>query len=92
MNKLEQLKERALQNSEVRCEYDSLADEFSLIDKLLSMRASAGLTQEALAQRMGTNKSNICRLEKGNTNPNLGTLKKYAKACGFELTMEFHAA
>lgn len=91
MSSLKQLKERALQNNEVRSEYDALEDEFALTKQLLNMRAAAGLTQEQLAQRMGTKKSNISRLEKGNTNPSLKTLQKYAKACGFEITMDFHA-
>jgi DNA-binding XRE family transcriptional regulator len=92
MSNLQQLKARALQNEEVRSEYDALQDEFELINKLLTMRTTAGLTQEELARRMGTKKSNISRLETGNTNPSLKTLRKYARACGFAITMDFHAA
>lgn len=92
MSKLQQLKERALQNSSVRREYEALAEEFELIDKLLKMRESAGLTQDELARRMGTKKSNVCRLEKGNANPSWKTLKKYAHACGFQITMDVCAA
>lgn len=89
MSKLQRLKDRALQNPDVRREYDALAEEFKLIDSLLKMRSAAGLTQDELAKHMGTQKSNISRLEKGNTNPRWGTLKKYAHACGFEITMDF---
>ena len=92
MTKLAQLKQRALQNPEVLDEYEALTPEFELIDSLLKMRASAHLTQEELARRMGTKKSNICRLEKGGANPSWATLKKYAHACGFEIKMDFHAA
>lgn len=92
MSKLQQLKERAFQKPKVQREYDALTEEFDLIDKLLNMRAVAGLTQDELARRMGTRKSNICRIEKGNTNPSWKTLKKYAHACGFEISMDFHAA
>jgi len=92
MSKLQQLKERAFQQPDVRQEYDALSEEFEMIDKLLNMRTSAGLTQDEVARRMGTKKSNISRLEKGNTNPSWNTLKKYAHACGFEITMDFHAA
>ena len=91
MNNLQRLKERALQNPEVRREYNALADEFEFINALLRMRSAAGLTQEELARRMGTKKSNIGRLENGRTNPSWATLKKYAHACGFELTMDFRA-
>lgn len=92
MSSLQQLKDRALQNEDVRTEYDALADEFELVSKLLTIRTAAGLTQDQLAHRMGTKKSNISRLEKGHTNPSLKTLKKYAKACGYEVSMDFHVA
>ena len=92
MSKLQQLKERALQQAEVRQEYDALSEEFEMIDKLLKIRSAAGLTQDEVARRMGTQKSNVCRLEKGNGNPSWNTLKKYAHACGFEVTVDFHAA
>lgn len=53
------------------------------------MRKQAGLTQEQAAILMGTQKSNISRLEHGETNPQLSTLQKYARACGYELTLGF---
>lgn len=87
---LETLKKRALAKAEVKHEYDQLQSEFSLIDPLLSMRTKAGLTQEEVAQRMQTNKSNISRLEQGNANPRWSTLQKYAHACGFGLTLKPH--
>jgi DNA-binding XRE family transcriptional regulator len=90
MTKLQQLKKRALKNADVRKEYEALAEEFAIINQLLKMRNAAGLTQEELALRMGTQKSNICRLEKGNTNPSWATLKNYAKACGFDIHIESH--
>lgn len=85
---LQKLKQRALTNPEVRAEYEKLDSEFDLIDKLLSMRTKAGLTQEQLAERMQTQKSNVSRLENGNTNPSWSTLLKYAHACGFELSLK----
>ncbi|MFV9472877.1 helix-turn-helix domain-containing protein [Advenella sp. RU8] len=82
---LKKLKQRAFENSEVKQEYDKLTEEFALVDQLLSMRSKAGLTQEEVARRMQTQKSNISRLERGNSNPSWNTLVKYAHACGFEL-------
>lgn len=87
---IEKLKRRAFKNTEVKAEYDKLESEFKLIDELLSMRASAGLTQEQLAEKMQTKKSNVSRLETGNTNPSWSTLRKYADACGFELSLQSH--
>ncbi|MBJ7554344.1 helix-turn-helix protein [Marinomonas spartinae] len=85
---LQKLKQRAFKNSDVKAEYDKLEAEFNLIDQLLSMRTKAGLTQEQVAEKMNTQKSNISRLERGNTNPSWATLLKYAHACGYELSLK----
>lgn len=86
---LRELKNKALQRVETKNEYDRLEAEFELIDALLTMRQQSGLTQDEVARRMGTQKSNISRLEKGSVNPSWKTLQNYAHACGFELTMKF---
>src|SRR5690606_41414850 len=78
MKSFKDFKKKALENAEVRKEYDSLQDEFNLIDQLVTMRTSAGLTQEEVANKLGTNKSNISRLEHGKGNPSWSTLNKYA--------------
>ena len=85
---LHNLKQRALENLEVKAEYEKLTEEFAFINQLLTMRNQAGLTQEEVAKRMQTQKSNISRLERGNSNPSWQTLVKYAHACGFELTLQ----
>ena len=84
------LKNRAFKNPEVKDEYDQLESEFQFIDQLLRMRTKAGLTQEQVAERMKTQKSNISRLERGNANPSWATLLKYAHACGFDLSIKPH--
>ncbi len=88
---LQSLKERALQNEDVRKEYDALESEFALINQLLEMRKAAGLTQEQVAAVMHTKKSNISRLEKGGVAPKIDTLKRYADACGYDLNLTFQA-
>ena len=44
MMNLKALKEQALQNPEVKAEYERLAPEFALASTLISMRQRAGLT------------------------------------------------
>lgn len=88
MKSFKDFKKKALENPEVRKEYDALQDEFNLIDQLVTMRTSAGLTQEEVANKLGTNKSNISRLERGKGNPSWSTLNKYAAACGFRVKLE----
>jgi DNA-binding XRE family transcriptional regulator len=63
--------------------YDALAIEYAVVNEMLAARARAGLTQEAVASRMGTSKSTVSRLESaGKHAPSLTSLKKYAKAVG----------
>ncbi|NHB97591.1 helix-turn-helix domain-containing protein [Photorhabdus stackebrandtii] len=89
MSSLKSLKSKALANPNVKAEYDTLEPEFELINTLLRIRHAAGLTQNQVAQRMGTKEANISRLEKGNGNSTLKTLLNYAKACNCELHFSF---
>jgi len=73
--------------------WDALEEEYAALETLLSARKTAGLTQEQLADRMGTTKSAISRLESSLRNekhsPSFATLKKYANACGKKLVVQF---
>ena len=69
--------------------YESLELEYALANQMLKARAKAGLTQDAVAERMGTTKSAVSRLEAaGRHTPSLATLKKYAAAVGCELQVK----
>lgn len=50
--------------------------------QLRRVRKSLGMTQELLAERVGTKKSNISRLESGRYNPSLEFLVKVADGLG----------
>jgi DNA-binding XRE family transcriptional regulator len=66
--------------------YEALELEYELANQLLKARTRAGLTQDAIAERMGTTKSAISRLEgSGKHAPSLTTLQKYARAVGCKL-------
>ena len=51
----------------------------------------SGLTQEELAKKLHTQKSNISRLENVNSkiSPRLSTIEEYAKAMGYNLEINF---
>ena len=69
--------------------YDALAFEYQVADQLLQARARAGLTQDAVAERMGTTKSAISRLESaGKHTPSLSTLQRYARAVGCDIQVK----
>jgi transcriptional regulator with XRE-family HTH domain len=85
----EQLKSKALENLDVREQYEKLEEEFSLLQQMLAARQRAGLNQAEVAQRMGTKAPSVTRLESslnnGKHSPSLVTLRKYAKAVGCKL-------
>jgi DNA-binding XRE family transcriptional regulator len=69
--------------------YDALELEYQVVDQLLKARTRAGLTQDAVAEIMGTTKSAISRLEAaGKHAPSLNTLKRYAHAVGCKLQVK----
>src|ERR1035437_7423303 len=78
--------ERASKRRGFGSAYEALEVEYALAHEMLAARARAGLTQEAVAGRMGTTKSAISRLESaGKHAPSMASLKKYAAAVGCKL-------
>ena len=82
-----EFKKKALQNEEVKKEYDALKPLFTIKKELVAARIAKGMTQDEIAKKIGTSKSNISRLESLNNSyiPNLATLMKYAEALGMRL-------
>ena len=87
------LKSTALAKGTVKSEYDALAPEFELLHQMLKARTRAGLSQQDVAKRMGTQSPAVTRLESalssGRHSPSISTLKRYAKAVGCELQIKF---
>lgn len=66
--------------------YADLESEHLLVRELLGARMRAGLTQEEVAEAMGTTKSAVSRLEAaGKHSPSVSTLKRYAQAVGCDV-------
>lgn len=57
-------------------------------------RESLGLSLQDVAERMGTDRANVSRLESSPGNPTVATLARYAEALGKRLliTFEDHSA
>lgn len=82
----EEFLKKARKRGGFREAYNELGDEYTLVRELLCARSRAGLTQEAVAERMGTTKSAVSRLEAaGKHSPSVMTLKNYAQAVGCEV-------
>jgi transcriptional regulator with XRE-family HTH domain len=85
---LKHFKSEILKNEKDNALYEKLEPEYSLLDELIAARQAAGLTQEQIAKRMGTQKSNISRFENSllqRPSPTLETLEKYAAALNCHL-------
>ena len=81
--------EKALARKGFAEAYNALELEYQVADQLLRARARAGLTQDAVAERMGTTKSAISRLESaGKHTPSLSTLQRYARAVGCDIQVK----
>jgi predicted transcriptional regulator len=88
MIKLATLKKRLMKNSKFRTEYEKADAEFSIIEALIHARTLAKLSQAEVARRIGTTQSAIARLEAGNTEPTIPTLRRYAEATGKKLRID----
>jgi len=78
-----------LKNPEFKAEYDALEPEFAIVHAMIEARNSSGLTQQQLSERTGIAQGDISKIENGNANPSLRTLKRLAEAMGMKLKLEF---
>jgi ribosome-binding protein aMBF1 (putative translation factor) len=89
MTKVNDLHKKWMKKKEYRQAYEELTPEFTVARAVIKARATAGLTQEQLAQRMETTQSVIARLESGRTRPSTQTLERLATATGTRLKISF---
>lgn len=87
-----EFKIKALKNPEVKEEYERLKPLYDIKAKLIRMRLAEGLTQEEIATKMNTTKSNISRLESTGSKimPNISTLMNYAAVMGYDVSLDFN--
>lgn len=89
MTSYKDYKKTALQNPEVKAEYDALEPEYDIIQALIDTRAKLNITQTELSRKTGITQADISRIENGTRNPSLAMMKKLAKGLGMELKLEF---
>jgi DNA-binding XRE family transcriptional regulator len=83
----ERVRDRLLQDPEVARAWQEteLARKVALL--LVAYRAEHGLTQTALAHKLGMRQPAVARLEAGDHNPSFRTLVRLAEALGVEFTL-----
>ena len=69
--------------------YNALGKEFTLASAMIKARGDADMTQEQVAEAMGTTQAVIARLESGKSLPSTRTLERFAKATHTHLRIIF---
>ena len=82
------IEDRIQRDGEFAQAWEDEKEEWELGQVLLREREKAGLTQEALAGRIGTTRSAACRYERHPTNLTVGILSKIADALGKKLVVK----
>jgi len=81
-------KKELLQDKKIAREYENLKPRYQLVSQLIEARVKKGITQEELANRIGTKQSAIARLESGVSNPSIAFLEKVTSALGSKLMIQ----
>lgn len=89
MTKFNDFLAEELKDPEFKAEYDALEPKFAIIQAMIDARKESGLTQKELSEKTGINQADISKLEHGNANPSLRTLKRLAAGMGRTLKVEF---
>lgn len=69
--------------------FSAAADPEAIGKVLTAAREEAGMTKAAVAAEMATVPKSIIRLEKGEQNPTIQTIDRFAKALGYTVRIEF---
>lgn len=88
MKTVKQLHKGWLKDPSYREAHKELEEEFEVSRALIEARSKANLTQAEVATIMETSQAAVARLEAGNSNPSVATLKRYAKATGSHLKIQ----
>jgi len=85
MKTYQSYKKEMLKNKVTKKEYENLAFEFAIIEKIIEKRNKNGLTQKDLAEAIGTKQSSIARFESGSYSPTLSFISKISSVLNLKL-------
>jgi len=83
--KYKDFRAQRLMDPEVRREYEALEPEFRLIRSILLLRNQMNISQMQLAKLAGMKQPAISRLERGDSNITINTLRRVADALNADL-------
>jgi len=80
---------KQLENPGFKKEWNYLEPEYNTMQAMIEARKRCNLTQKELAKRTGIDQSDISKIETGNANPALSTLKRLADGMDMVLKLDF---
>lgn len=86
------LAEEQLADPKFKAEWQRLAPAREFASTLLRYRAEHGLSQRALAKRLGLSQPRIVKLESGEHNPEIDTIINAARQLGIEFALDVSPA
>ena len=89
MKTLEIALEKKMKEPGFRMEYEALEPEFAIMQAMIDARKNSGLTQKQLSDKTGIDQGDISKIEIGEANPTLNTLKRLASGMNMKLKLEF---
>ena len=88
MTEWSEVKKKLMKDPQVVAELEKNEFEYKVIHEIIRARIEKNITQNQLAEMIGTKQSNISRLESGEYNPSLEFLNKVAQALGKSLEIK----
>ena len=87
--KYSEIKEKYLNDPETLEAYEQLEPEYQLIYAIVESRMEKNISQQELANMTGIDRSDISKMENGNANPSLKTIKRVAEGLGKRVEIRF---
>lgn len=78
-----------LKDERFKEEYERLDDEYSFVIALIEARNKRKLSQKQLAEKTGMTQADISKIESGNRNLSIKTLKRLADGLDMDLRIQF---
>ena len=80
---------KRMKDEDFKKEWDELEPEYAMIQAIIDARKASNMTQKELSERTGIDQADISKIETGNANPALSTLKRLADGMNMVLKLEF---
>lgn len=90
MTSFERLLEEQLKDPDFRADWERTALARAVANQVIGYRIDHGLSQTALARRLGVSQAVVGRLELGEHEPKIATLRKLSQVLGLRFTIDIH--